>query len=64
MDYHILMNTADGNMAYHCHVVHAAAMEQPTDRDLEDRHYLSTLQTDNYLRRFCSFRQRCIVTFT
>jgi len=45
MDYRILMNTADDNIAYHCHVVHVAAMEQPADRDPEDRHYLWTLQT-------------------
>jgi len=38
-------------------------MEQSTDRDLEERHYVPTF-IDDYLRRFCSFRLQCIVTFT
>jgi len=39
-------------------------MEQPTDRDPEEmRHYVQTFM-DDYLRRFCSFRVRRIVTFT
>ena len=35
-------------------------MEQPTDRDPEERHYVRTLF---YVRRFCSFMLQRIVSF-
>jgi len=38
-------------------------MEQPNDRDPEERHYVRSDIIDDYLRHFCSFRLRRIVIF-